>query len=146
MGGTSEYREVRLNLSYKPVIDLIGEDFPLHPEYLYILDIICAYYGTPFTDVIEYTLLTEQHKEYRGVQGGLANKLFNRENLACLKTIAYFLYAQYECNVNVIAVLFGIQYSRVLSLVETFCKDFDKSDAVKADYAIIFGKLLELEG
>lgn len=145
LGASSDYRKVRFNMSYKPVLDLIGDDFPLHPEYLYVINIITSYYGVPITDVIEYALYVEQLKNVRNAQMNYSTRVFNVPVSACLNMVIYILYARYEVNPNVIMSLFSIGITRLRSIIETFCRHYENSEAVRADYHIIFGRLLELQ-
>lgn len=143
LGAGSEYRRVRFNRSYEPILNVLGEDLPLHPEYLYVFDIITSYYGLQFSDLLEYTAYAMQHKTEPYAYA--ASKNNTSDVIACLRMVIYFLYVQYKVNPTVIMQLFGIDVVYLRMSLDNFVRDYGKSQAVKTDYATLVGRLMELE-
>jgi hypothetical protein len=146
LGATSEFRQVRFNNTYKGIVDTLGEGFPLHPEYLYVIDTIVNYYGVSITDVLEFANIKEQLKYEKAEHVSYSLRLFNVPTSACLTMLAYFLYVQYECNPVVLLEMFNISIEQLRSLIESFSRQYDNSLALRDDYAIIHGRLLKLQG
>lgn len=143
LGAGSEYRRVRFNRSYEPILNVLGEDLPLHPEYLYVFDIITSYYGLQFSDLLEYTAYAMQHKTEP--YSYAASKNNTSDVIACLRMVIYFLYVQYKVNPTVIMQIFGIDVVYLRMSLDNFVRDYGKSQAVKTDYATLVGRLMELE-
>lgn len=143
LGAGSEYRRVRFNRSYEPILNVLGGDFPLHPEYLYVLDIITSYYGLQMTDLLEYASYAMQHRREPSTYSSQHRRDFGV--VACLRMTLYFLYVQYKVNPTVIMSIFGIDVDYLRECLNRFIVDYAKSQAVKTDYATLVGKLIELE-
>lgn len=52
LGGEIEYR--RMVENYNDVVRVLGTEFPFHPSYLNVLDVVCKYYRIPCLDVLTY--------------------------------------------------------------------------------------------
>lgn len=147
LGATSEFRRVRNNISYKPILDFIGEDFPLHPEYLYVIGIIVSYYGVPFTDVLEFGLHKERLNANVGGKG-CVNAILTKNTVSvssCFNMLMYFLFSQYECNPNVILSIFGISVGTLRTSIESVSRQYDMSEAVRQDYSTLHSRLIAIE-
>lgn len=144
LGSTSEYRQIRHNLSYKRIIDLLGEDLPIHPEYFYVMDIVLRYYGVKMSEVLEFAHYMETTR-YDRTCGGYATRTFNVVVSACFSMLIYVMYVQYQCNPNTVMYLFGIGVNHLRSTTESFLRAYQNSEAVRADYSIIHGRLIKLE-
>ena len=145
LGAASEFRLIRYNISYTTLLDVIGEDFPLHPEYLYVIDIILQYYGVNILDLLEMIAYREQTLHTNSQQQPYLVRTFNLPTASCLSMLMYFLYVQYKCNPAVIMQVFGMSILTLRTTIDKFFRTYDNSVAVRADYSNIHGKLLELQ-
>jgi len=150
LGAISEFRQTRFNHSYKPILDTLGEDFPIHPEYLYVIQTVVKYYGVKFTDVLEYIAYKEQI-EGEGLArsnkaASLAKRDFNIATAACTSLLTYVLCIQYAFNPLVVMQMFGMSLGQLRCATDNFCRQYQNVEAVRSDYAIIHGRLLKLQG
>lgn len=147
LGANSEFRQVRNNISYKPILDVLGESFPFHPEYLYVIDIVTRYYGVTIIDVLEFIAVKEvlESKKDMGGRNAFAKRTVNMEISACVTMLMYLLYVQYKCNPVTIMRMFGISQPLLRSRLDSFARDYENSPAVRADYLTLHGRLLMLQ-
>jgi hypothetical protein len=146
LGATSEFRQVRYNNTYRGLLDTLGDGFPLHPEYLYVMDTVIQYYGVSVLDVVEFASMKEGLKMEKAEHTAHSLRLFNVPTSACLTMLVFLLYSQYQCNPIIIMEMFGISIGQLRSLVECFSRQYDNSAALREDYAILHGRLLNLQG
>ena len=142
LAGTAEYRQARHNVSYKWFFDMLG-DFPLHPEYLYVMEAICTYYGTTIIDIESHLRRSTQAFQYS--KDRPAPLSTNPRLMDCAGILLYFLINQYKCNPYVISQFFSVSLAKINNVIGRFCKDFEKSFAVRADYEAIYRILLDLQ-
>lgn len=146
MGASHEFMKVRYNLSYKPVLDIIGTDIPLHPEYFYIINHICGFYGYTFTDVFQYAGWIK-NTEYRGtgVNSSVQRKRVNINLKTCFMMLVYFLLAQYKCAVTVLMDIFNAECHTINAALEQAIVLFENSPSIRMDYNELYNRLLKLE-
>jgi hypothetical protein len=117
----------------------------MHPEFLYVIDIILKYYGQNIADVLELATLKEKLKYDTGERTSMSLRTFNAPTSACLTTLIYFLYVQYQCNPDVLMQIFSISIAQLRSMVEQFSKQYDNSATIRADYSNIHSRLMQLQ-
>lgn len=157
LGASSDYRAIRNNLSYKPILDVLGTDIPFHPEYFYVINIITEYYGVAITDVLGFIAYKEHirsqetpegmsMRRWRGQAISYHMSLFNERVKTCTNMIMYFLYVQYEFSPSVLLDMFGISVRALTTGIESFIREHENSVALKADFQYIHGRLMILQG
>lgn len=144
LGATSEYRQVRYNLSYRPILDTLGDDFPLHPEYLYVIDIVITYYGIWITDLIEFIARSDCWR-YDVSDRSFQNMRYASITNECCKMMFYLFYDQYKVNPNVIMSVFSVSLNVLRNKIDSFMRDFEMHSVVRADFNYLIGKLITLE-
>lgn len=147
LGAASEFRQVRHNLSYKPLLDTLGEDFPMHPEYLYVINIVLRYYGINVFALLEYIARKELYRKTDDISSlyGHSQKHMNINVQACLNMLMYLLYVQYQCNPAVLMDVFGISAQYLRQAVDEFMRSHENMLPIQTDYGIIYGRLIKLQ-
>lgn len=139
-----EFTELRNSPSYKHVFDMVGDGFPIHPEYLHVINIILEHYGVEYYDIIETMGQRSLRTNAQNMQ--VALRLQNRPINLAFQALCYVLYFEYQWNPMIFLRMFNdITVHQFQHGLGRFLRDYDRSDVFREDYKKLHVKLLRLE-